>query len=89
MNPSTKKVRFSFERLELRDTPAQLGGIVTLPQMPPEGLDSDGALTASVDPSSGGGADVKLDPTSLVRVKLDPAGVSVKLDPVSFVSVKI
>ena len=88
MDPRKQKVRFNFERLELRDTPAQLGVNVTLPQLPADGPVSDPAEVGTTDVGRGGSADVKLDPTSLVRVKLDPAAANVKLDPVG-ASVKL
>jgi hypothetical protein len=75
MDPSKLKVRFNFERLELRDTPAQLGVTVTLPQLPAEEQASDAAVTVAADLGHDGSASIKLDPVSHVRVKLDPTSL--------------
>jgi hypothetical protein len=63
-----QKVRLSIETLEGRAVPAQLGQVVTLPEL--TGLGEEVARTAPADP--GGHTSLKVDPGSIVTVKIDP-----------------
>jgi type VI protein secretion system component Hcp len=81
----TKKARFSFEPLEMREVPAVLGQVVELPDA--AAPTAEIALTAPFDLGHGVGAGIKIDAQSLVNVKLDPsravdAYLKIKLDDV-------
>jgi hypothetical protein len=83
----SKKVRFSLERLETREVPAQLGQIVELPYA--AAPEAEVALTAPFDLGKGVEASIKIDAQSLnftkiefAKIKIDAGGsADLKLDP--------
>src|SRR5262249_33498917 len=66
-----------IEALEARTVPAQLGQVITLPEL--TGLGEEVARTAPADP--GGHTSMKVDPGSIVTLKIDPSGpAGLKID---------
>ena len=89
MDRSKKKVRLAIESLEVRAVPAQLGQVVTLPEVTGHGPGAVVALTAPADPGHGGNTSLKIDPGVSANVKIDPsAAATVKLAPSVAASIK-
>src|SRR5262245_47111409 len=78
MEFSKKKARLSFEPLEARDVPAQLGVVVTLPY--PAAPVAEVALTAPHDLGQGIEASIKIDRSDLLGQGVEASASSDSAD---------